>query len=71
MDLSSRKIKILEAIITDYIKTGDPVGSRTISKKYPLGISSATIRNEMSDLRNGAYLPAPYLGRQNSLRQGL
>lgn len=50
MELNSRKIKILEAIITDYISTGEPVGSRTIAKKYDLGISSATIRNEMSDL---------------------
>ncbi len=60
MDLSSRKIKILEAIITDYIKTGDPVGSRTISKKYPLGISSATIRNEMSDLEDMGLICQPH-----------
>ncbi|MCC8098194.1 MAG: heat-inducible transcriptional repressor HrcA [Eubacterium sp.] len=60
MDLSGRKIKILEAIITDYIKTGDPVGSRTISKKYPLGISSATIRNEMSDLEEMGLICQPY-----------
>ncbi len=60
MDLSGRKIKILEAIITDYIKTGDPVGSRTISKKYPLGISSATIRNEMSDLEELGLICQPH-----------
>ncbi len=48
--LNDRKIKILEAIINDYIETGEPIGSRTIAKKYDLGISSATIRNEMSDL---------------------
>ncbi|KOA21246.1 heat-inducible transcription repressor HrcA [Clostridium homopropionicum DSM 5847] len=48
--IDDRKIKILQAIINDYISTGEPVGSRTISKKYDLGISSATIRNEMSDL---------------------
>lgn len=50
MDLTERKFKILEAIINDYIHTAEPIGSRTIAKKYGLGISSATIRNEMSDL---------------------
>ena len=50
--LNDRKIKILEAIINDYIETGEPIGSRTIAKKYDLGISSATIRNEMSDLED-------------------
>ena len=49
-NIDSRKIKILQAIIQDYIITGEPVGSRTIAKKYDLGVSSATIRNEMSDL---------------------
>ena len=50
MDMDDRKIRILRAIIDDYILTGVPVGSRTISKKYETGLSSATIRNEMSDL---------------------
>ena len=50
MALNDRKIQILQAIINDYIETAEPVGSRTIAKKYNLGISSATIRNEMSDL---------------------
>ena len=50
MDLDARKYKILKAIIDDYILTAMPVGSRTISKKYDMGLSSATIRNEMSDL---------------------
>ena len=50
MDLSVRKVRILEAIITDYIETAEPIGSRTIAKKSGLGVSSATIRNEMSDL---------------------
>lgn len=49
-NIDERKIKILQAIIQDYIITGEPVGSRTIAKKYDLGVSSATIRNEMSDL---------------------
>ena len=49
MILNERKIKILEAIINDYIATAEPIGSRTIAKKYDLGISSDTIRNEMRD----------------------
>ena len=52
MILNDRKIKILEAIVMDYIATAEPIGSRTIAKKYELGISSATIRNEMSDLED-------------------
>lgn len=52
MVLNDRKIQILQAIINDYIETAEPVGSRTIAKKYDLGISSATIRNEMSDLED-------------------
>ena len=58
--MNDRKIKILEAIIHDYIKTGEPVGSRTISKKYDLGVSSATIRNEMSDLEELGYIAQPH-----------
>lgn len=60
MDMNERKIKILEAIIHDYIKTGDPVGSRTISKRYDLGVSSATIRNEMSDLEELGFIIQPH-----------
>ena len=56
MEMDERKIKILQAIITDYINNGEPVGSRTIAKKYDLGISSATIRNEMSDLEEMGYI---------------
>lgn len=52
MSLNDRKIQILQAIINDYIETAEPVGSRTIAKKYNLGVSSATIRNEMSDLED-------------------
>lgn len=54
--LDERKVKILEVIIRDYIQTGEPVGSRTIAKKYDLGISSATIRNEMADLEELGYI---------------
>ena len=49
MELSERKLKILQAIISDFIRTAEPVGSRSISKNYDLGISPATIRNEMSE----------------------
>ena len=58
--MNERKIKILEAIIHDYTKTGEPVGSRTISKKYDLGVSSATIRNEMADLEELGYIAQPH-----------
>ena len=51
MELQERKMKILQAIIRNYLETGEPVGSRTISKYTDLNLSSATIRNEMSDLR--------------------
>lgn len=56
MKLNERKIRILEAIITDYIATAEPIGSRTIAKKYNLGISPATIRNEMSDLEDLGFI---------------
>ncbi|GAA0126772.1 heat-inducible transcriptional repressor HrcA [Clostridium sp. CTA-19] len=56
MKMDDRKIYILQAIIHDYITCGEPVGSRTIAKKYDLGISSATIRNEMADLEDMGYL---------------
>ncbi|MDO4518020.1 MAG: heat-inducible transcriptional repressor HrcA, partial [Bacillota bacterium] len=59
MDLTERKLKILQAVIADFIKTAEPVGSRTISKNYELG-SPATIRNEMSDLEDMGYLTHPH-----------
>ena len=60
MQLSERKIKILQAIIRNYLETGDPVGSRTISKYTDLNLSSATIRNEMSDLEEMGYILQPH-----------
>lgn len=60
MELTERKLRILQAIISDYVKTAEPVGSRTISKKYDLGISPATIRNEMADLEEMGYLTHPH-----------
>lgn len=61
MQMDERKFRILQAIIDDYIMTAMPVGSRTISKKYDIGgLSSATIRNEMSDLEDLGYLDQPH-----------
>lgn len=60
MDLSERKQKILQAIIDEYIGTAEPVGSRSISKRNELGLSSATIRNEMADLEDMGYLVKPH-----------
>ena len=60
MELTERKLKILQAIISDYVKTAEPVGSRTISKKYDLGVSPATVRNEMADLEEMGYLTHPH-----------
>jgi len=58
--LDERKLKILNAIIQNYLETGEPVGSRTISKHTDLNLSSATIRNEMSDLEELGYILQPH-----------
>ena len=58
--LNERKKKILQIIIEDYISSAEPVGSRTIARKYGLGLSPATIRNEMSDLELLGYLEQPH-----------
>lgn len=60
MELDDRKKRVLQAVIKRYILTGEPVGSRTISKDSDLGVSSATIRNEMSDLEEMGYLIQPH-----------
>ena len=60
MDLDERKLKILQAIIRNYLETGEPVGSRTISKYTDLNLSSATIRNEMADLEELGYIVQPH-----------
>ncbi len=60
MDLPERKMKILRAIIRNYLETGEPVGSRTISKYSDLNLSSATIRNEMSDLEEMGLICQPH-----------
>ena len=59
-ELDERKKKILKAIIQTYLETGEPVGSRTISKYTDLNLSSATIRNEMSDLEELGYILQPH-----------
>ena len=60
MELDERKTKILKAIIRNYLETGEPVGSRTISKYTDLNLSSATIRNEMADLEELGYIVQPH-----------
>lgn len=60
VELDERKVKILQAIIRNYLETGEPVGSRTISKYTDLHLSSATIRNEMSDLEEMGYILQPH-----------
>ncbi len=60
MELSERKQKILEAIIRNYMESGEPVGSRTVSKYTDLNLSSATIRNEMADLEEMGYILQPH-----------
>ncbi len=60
MELNERKLNILKAIVKDYIDTAEAVGSRTISKKHDLGVSAATIRNEMADLEELGYLIQPH-----------
>ena len=54
--LDDRKQRVLKAIIQDYVASAEPVGSRTLARKYDLGVSPATIRNEMADLEMLGYL---------------
>ncbi len=61
MDLKERKLKILKTLIEYYIQTGQPVGSRTITEKYGLGLSPATIRNEMAGLEELGFLEQPHI----------
>jgi len=60
MQLDERKKKILRAIVQDYINTAEPIGSRTIARKFNLGISPATIRNEMADLEEMGLIEQPH-----------
>ncbi|MDD4665079.1 MAG: heat-inducible transcriptional repressor HrcA, partial [Clostridia bacterium] len=70
MKMDERKQRILQALILDYIATGDPVGSRTIAKKYKLGVSSATIRNEMADLEEMGLIEQPHTSAGRVPSQG-
>ncbi|MGM0502750.1 MAG: heat-inducible transcriptional repressor HrcA [Bacillota bacterium] len=60
MEMTERKKKILKTIVNEYIMTAQPVGSRTLARKYDFGVSSATIRNEMADLEAAGYLEQPH-----------
>ncbi len=59
-DLSQRQVEILKNIVKEYIDTADAVGSETLEKKYDLGVSPATIRNEMADMVKLGYLAKPH-----------
>ncbi|MFN9813666.1 MAG: heat-inducible transcriptional repressor HrcA [Deltaproteobacteria bacterium] len=59
-DLAYRARKILYALVTEYIATGEPVGSRTLSKRYGLNLSAATIRNELTDLEDSGCVAQPH-----------
>src|SRR5258706_8512378 len=59
-DLTDRERKVLEAVIESYVVSAEPAGSRTIARRFPLGVSAATIRNTMSDLEDRGYLFHPH-----------
>ena len=60
IELDKRKAFILATVVYEYIATAEPVGSNTLTQKYNLGVSSATIRNEMAELEAGGYLIQPH-----------
>ena len=60
MELSGRKKKILAAVVEEYIRTAEPVGSKTVAQTAELGCSSATIRNELAELASMGYLEQPH-----------
>lgn len=60
MEMTERKRMILKAIVNEYILTAEPVGSRTLARRYDFGVSPATIRNEMADLEEANYLEQPH-----------
>src|SRR3954462_6950446 len=59
-ELSRRERKVLEAVILSYVQTAEPAGSRTLSRRYGLGVSPDTIRNTMSDLAEKGFLFHPH-----------
>ena len=68
-ELDARKKRVLQAIVDDYIESAEPVGSRTLARKYDLGVSPATIRNEMADLEISR--AAAYLFRTHPIVEGI
>src|SRR3990172_11919944 len=58
--LTARQTQVLKSLIDEYIDTAEPVGSESLDKKYSLGVSPATIRNEMMDLTRMGYLRQPH-----------
>ena len=58
--LSKRARSVLYAIVTEFIATAEPVGSRTLTRKYGFSLSAATIRNELADLEDSGYLAQPH-----------
>ena len=60
MVLDERKRRVLQALTDDYIETAEPVGSRNLVRKHNLGVSPATVRNEMADLEEAGYLHQPH-----------
>ncbi|HSD49338.1 MAG TPA: HTH domain-containing protein, partial [Actinomycetota bacterium] len=59
-ELGSRKVAVLRAVVEEYVRSGEPVGSETIAERASLGVSSATIRNEMAALEELGYLTHPH-----------
>ena len=59
-ELNDRERRVLEAVIRTYVQTAEPAGSRTLSRRYGLGVSPATIRNTMSDLEEKGFLFHPH-----------
>src|SRR5881409_3552805 len=59
-ELGARKAAVLRAIVEEYVRTGEPVGSETIAERYRLGVSSATIRNEMAALEEMGFVTHPH-----------
>src|SRR5262245_29723007 len=59
-ELSEREVRVLDAVVRTYVDTAEPAGSRTVSRKFELGVSPATVRNTMSDLEDKGYLYHPH-----------
>src|SRR5436309_14260141 len=59
-ELNGRERQVLEAVIRSYVETAEPAGSRTLSRRFGLGVSPATIRNTMSDLEEKGFLFHPH-----------